>query len=330
MPTMLEYRLPEQRHTVLVMQSALLLLRLIVAISIFWVIREQQNNSSTNHSALLIGVLIYASSSVLLGLVAIKSATANAAKISHLSDIILCVWFLWMIPDNAMLGFGIPLALLSGALVGYHAFSLLLFGALLLGVGLFSAHWHNVLASSLPMPIHVLQGILALFALLVSFRLHQPNDSGDSKSTDPQTGLPFFSVLKEGFTYLLPYHQRNRIPLSLLMIRLPEKSMIHTETLQGICNYVAQRLRKSDLMVRCDQRHLAILLCDTSDHGAFLLAQALQQYIGTDKGAPSLHYAVLRVPLENSSLEVLVQKMQDALILADQHNTDRVVFVSNE
>lgn len=330
MPTMLEYKLPEQRQTTLVLHGSLSLLRLAVAMAIFWAINQTSDADAANQSLLLVGVLIYASSSLLLGLATIKSATASMAKATHLLDLGLSICLLWLLPNNAMLGFTVPLVMLSGALVGYRAFGLLLFAALLLGVGLLSAYWHDTLADSLPMPIHTLQGILALLALLMSFRLQQPNIASGSHATDPQTGLPYFSVLKEGFTYLLPYHQRNRIPLSLLMIRLPEKSMIHTETLQALCAYVAQRLRKSDLMVRYDQCHLAILLCDTSDHGAFLLAQALQQYLSTDNHAPTLHYAVLRVPLENSPLEVLIQKMQDALILASQHDTDRVVFVSND
>lgn len=330
MSTMLEYKLPEQRQTTLVLQGSLILLRLLVAISIFWVLYDLKPSDTSDQSTLLIGILIYASSSVLLGFAAIKSAAISMLKVTHLLDVCLSMWLLWMLPDNAMLGFSIPLVLFSAALVGYRAFGLLLFAALLFGTALFSAHWHNLLSSSTPMPIHILQGILALLALLVSFRLQQPNTSSGSHAIDPQTGLPYFSVLKEGFIYLLPYHQRNRIPLSLMMIRLPEKPMIQIETLQALCAYVAQRLRKSDLMVRYDQRHLAILLCDTSDHGAFLLAQALQQYLRTDNLAPTLHYAVLRVPLENSSLETLLQKMQDALILASQHDTDRVVFVSND
>lgn len=330
MPTMLEYKLPEQRQTTLVLQGSLILLRLLVAISIFWVLYDLKPSDTSDQSTLLIGILIYAGSSVLLGFAAIKSAAISMLKVTHLLDVCLSMWLLWMLPDNAMLGFSIPLVLFSAALVGYRAFGLLLFAALLLGTALFSAHWHNLLSSSMPMPIHILQGIFALLALLVSFRLQQPNTISGSHPIDPQTGLPYFSVLKEGFIYLLPYHQRNRIPLSLMMIRLPEKSMIQIETLQALCAYVAQRLRKSDLMVRYDQRHLAILLCDTSDHGAFLLAQALQQYLRTDNLAPTLHYAVLRVPLENSSLETLLQKMQDALILASQHDTDRVVFVSND
>lgn len=327
---MLEYKLPEQRQTTLVLHGSLILLRLAVAAAIFWVIQGLGLSSTINHSTVLLGIFIYAGASILLGLATIKSASAGMAKITHLLDVILGAWLLWMIPNNAMLGFIVPMVMFSGALIGYRAFGLLLFATLLLGVGLSSAYWHQLLADSLPMPIHALQGILALTALLVSFRLQQPLISSGTHATDPQSGLPYFSVLKEGFTYLLPYHQRNRIPLSLLMIRLPEHSMIRTETLQALCAYVAQRLRKSDLMVRYDQRHLAILLCDTSDHGAFLLAQALQQYLGTDNHAPTLHYAVLRVPLENSSLDVLIQRMQDALILASQHDTDRVVFVPND
>ena len=330
MPTMLEYKLPEQRQTTLVLHGSLILLRLAVAVALFWATHEFVQSDTVAQGALQVGIFIYASSSVLLGLATIKSTSINMARASHLLDVGLAVWLLWLLPNNAMLGFSIPLVLLTGALVGYRAFGLLLFAALLLGVGLFSAHWHHTLADSLPMPIHALQGILALLALLVSFRLQQPNTTVGTHATDPQTGLPYFSVLKEGFTYLLPYHQRNRIPLSLLMIRLPERSMIHTEALRALCEYVAQRLRKSDLMVRYDQRHLAILLCDTSDHGAFLLAQSLQQYLSNDNNAPALHYAVLRVPLENSSLEMLIQKMQDALVLASQHDTDRVVFVSND
>lgn len=330
MPTMLDYKLPEQRHTTLVLQGSLIVLRLFVATSIFWMVHHLSTSSSPHQSMLLIGLLIYASSSVLLGLAAIKSAASSMAKTCHGLDVVLSMWLLWILPDHAMLGFSIPLVLFSAALVGYRAFGLVLFAALLLGVALFSAYWHQILSSSMPMPIHILQGILSLIALLVSFRLQQPQILSGSHATDPQSGLPYFSVLKEGFVYLLPYHQRNRIPLSLMMIRLPEKSMIQTETLQAVCAYVAQRLRKSDLMVRYDERHLAILLCDTSDHGGFLLAQALQQYLRTDNLAPALHYAVLRVPLENSILDVLLQKMQDALILASQHETDRVVFVSND
>lgn len=48
------------------------------------------------------------------------------------------------------------------------------------------------------------------------------------------------------------------------------------------------------------------------------------------KQVNSLSWRVWRVPLENSILDVLLQKMQDALILASQHETDRVVFVSND
>jgi len=330
MSTMLEYKLPEQRHGVLVLQGSLILLRLLVAAAIFWVLQETQQIEPQQQHLLLVAILVYASSSVLLGLASIKSAASGLIKTTHGLDVALGLLLLWLIPNNAMLGFTIPLVMLSGALIGYRAFGLAIFAAVLLGMGLLSAHWHHVLTASQPMPIHVLQGILALLALLVSVRLQQPQHGGEAHVVDPQSGLPYFTVLKEGFTYLLPYHQRNRIPLSLLMIRLPERSMIHTHTLQAICAYVAQRLRKSDLMVRYDQRHLAILLCDTSDHGAFLLAQALQQYIGTDQNSPSLHYAVLRVPLENSSLDALIHKMQDALALADQHNTDRVVFVSSD
>jgi len=327
---MLEYKPPEQRHAALILHGSLVLLRLAVAAALFWLIQGLNPSNSVDHSVLLIGVFIYAGASLLLGLVAIKSARPLVAKTAHLLDVLLGMGLLWLLPNNAMLGFIVPMVMFSAALVGYRVFALLLFAALLLGFGLASAYGHQILSESQPLPIHALQGILALMALLVSFRLQQPLVNHATHATDAQTGLPYFSVLKEGFTYLLPYHQRNRIPLSLLMIRLPEPSNVRTETLQALCTYVTQRLRKSDLMVRYDQRHLAILLCDTSDHGAFLLAQSLQQYLGTDQNAPTLNYAVLRVPLENSSLDVLIQKMQDALILASQHATDRVVFVSND
>lgn len=330
MPTMLEYQPPEQRQTTLVLNGGLLLLRLAVAATLFWMIQTNTISDRADTNMLLALVLIYTVGSTLLSLATIKSTRLGLAKGSHLLDVMLGIGLLWLLPNNAMLGFIVPITMLSGALVGYQAFGLLLFAALLLGTGLASAYWHQTLSESLPLPVHGLQGLLGVMALLVSFRLQQPQASDGKHAVDLQTGLPYFSVLKEGFTYLLPYHQRNRIPLSLLLIRLPEPSKIRSDTLQALCAYVAQRLRKSDLMVRYDQRHLAVLLCDTNDHGAFLLAQTLQQYLGTDQNAPALHYAVLRVPLENSSLEVLLQKMQEALMLASQHNTDRVVFVSND
>lgn len=328
MSTMLEYKLPEQRQTNLVLHGSMILLRLLTALALFWATRELNDLNAIPQTTLLMGLWIYASSSVVLGLITLKSGSPRYAQLTHGLDVGFSMWLLWLIPNNAMLGFTIPLVMLSAALVGYRAFALSMFAALLLGVALLSAYWYGTLAESLPMPIHGLQVVLGFLALLISFRLQQPTLIHGKHSTDLQTGLPHFSVLKEGFIYLLPYHQRNRIPLSLLMIRLPEKSMITTETLQASCAYMAQRLRKSDLMVRYDQRHLTILLCDTSDHGASLLAQALQHYLRTDNLAPVLHYAVLRVPLENSSLDVLLQKMQEALVLANQSDTDRVVFVA--
>ncbi|MEC7119529.1 MAG: hypothetical protein VXW65_06475 [Pseudomonadota bacterium] len=322
--------IPEQRQRSAMLYGSMLLLRITIGFAMLWVLNGFPHLEMTMNSALTVSILVYLSASVLLGISLLKSPNLYLAQLLYAVDFIFALCMIWMIPNNAMLGFSIPLVLFSAVLIGYRAFGLILFSAMLFAACLFSAYWHQTLADSLPMPIHILQGIFGLMAIIFSLKLQSHNPQMPVHETDPQTNLPYFSVLRDGFTYLLPYHQRNRIPLSLLMIRLPERSALTRDELFSLCEYIAQRLRKSDLMVRFDQKHLAVLLCDTSDHGAFLLAQALQQYIATEIKSAAFYYAVLRVPLENASLEQLLQKMQDALSFASQHDADRIVFVSHD
>ncbi|AXI03591.1 GGDEF domain-containing protein [Aquirhabdus parva] len=249
---------------------------------------------------------------------------------SSICDTILVVCLLALFPGVALVGFSVAVAAMLAMLQGLNG-RFILSQSLILGVcALVVAHFSGVLASSVPMPIHALQALLVLFALLGAWRFEKTGHEQSDIETDlnPISGLPRLKALHTSLHYLLPYHQRNKIPVSLIMIRA-EGRVHHVQTMQTFAASVLGRIRRSDVFVQLDDQDLVILLCDTSVSGASVLAKDLVKILESLK-ALQLTFAVSQISLDHAAIDPLLRRMHDSLEQAKQQKTDRIIFVTEE
>ena len=116
---------------------------------------------------------------------------------------------------------------------------------------------------------------------------------------DPQTGFISRAALTSTAGWLIPLHDRLSSPLTLVLV--------HDEDLNGLADTVGQRLRRSDIVARYDEDHLALLLPCTA-------AGAAEQVLGDLRQArPGLRAAVMTLHSANAALEQALHHLQTAM-----------------
>jgi GGDEF domain-containing protein len=250
---------------------------------------------------------------------------------SSMCDGILSIFLLVLYPDTALIGFAISFTAMLAMFQGLNARFIL---ALSLVLGIFSlivAHLLNVLANSVPLPIHGVQILLVVFALMSAWRFERNavhHKSSMEKDTHPVSGLPRIKALHTSLHYLLPYHQRNKIPMSLMMVHA-NNSHNDPYAMSELATKMLARIRHSDVLVHLDEDNFVVLLCDTPVSGASTLARDLALCL-MGITPLKLTFAVSSISLESTAVDPLLIRMRDALKKAVNQQTNRIIFVTEE
>jgi hypothetical protein len=327
-------RTPHQRRDIQCLHTALGLVRLLMASAImYWV--WQSTDVAFLYDQQLIGLF----SAIYAGLAfaqtmffVLRPMHDRWAPTSSYIDLIWCILLLWFLPNQAWIGLIIPITLWLAALCGWSLFGLFLNLASLCAAAALTAQYQGILLNTrIDMLPH---GIIA-FASLIAFimplygRVAAPILSEQSWTTG-QLGLPDQHKLIDALQYLIPVHQRNLSPLSLLMIQLPSEKRAKHAVQLALIPYLQTRIRQSDVLVQTSPRHLTLLLCDTDESGASQLAQDIQEYrLNHAQTARSgLEIAICRLPMTQFAVALVLDRMLNSLSHAEKHQVTRIVFVS--
>jgi GGDEF domain-containing protein len=326
-----------QRRDYQLLHMAIMLLRLMVAALL--------SSALWNTAPLLLSVLpdspipeiavVYAALASLSGALLIwQGSTSQHGMWSASLDVLMAAALLWWVPDQAWMGISIPIAMFFVAFCGWSSFAVFISACALVGVATACAAFHGILAYTTFMPIaHGTALFASLFALIVPLygRLCLPADLV-AMDTHTPTGLATVKLLSDGLQFLLPLHQRNQAPLSLMMIQLADSPLAQKTQHLAVINYVKNRIRQSDLWVHYHRNQFVLLLCDTNDAGSTLLAQDIQQFNQSleNTGNADLQIAICRLPLEQFALTPVLEKLALGVQQADKHSAGRIVFMSAE
>lgn len=247
-------------------------------------------------------------------------------------DLLWGISLLWVLPNQAWVGLIIPITLWLAALCGWSLFSVFLNLASLCAAAALTAQYQGILLNTgLDMLPH---GIIA-FASLMAFIIPLYGRGttlifSDAAWRSTPSNRPDHHKLIEALQYLVPVHQRNLSPLSLLMIQLPAVKRDRSPVLPALTTYLQTRIRQSDVLVQTSTRHIALLLCDTDESGAAQLAQDIQEYrLNQPQTATiGLEIAICRLPVTQFAVAPVLDRMLNSLSHAEKHQVTRIVFVS--
>lgn len=246
------------------------------------------------------------------------------------SDGAMTIALLVLYPDVALIGFAISVTALLAMFQGMSGRFVLVLSLVLSVCALVVAHFYAILAESEPLPIHGVQALFVIFSLLTAWRFEKTTLASTPLESEinPVSRLPRLKALHTSLHYLLPYHQRNKIPMSLLMIRM-SGLVKHPPTVQQLVVKLLGRIRHSDVLVHMDDEDFIVLLCDTPVSGASALAKDIGLRL-VNETTLKLSFAVSSVSLSNMAIDPLLLRMRDALEQAKHQKTDRIVFVVEE
>lgn len=307
-----------------------LAIRLCMASMLFVMWLQQHIHTSwliLNIDALVVLLAGYSLVAVVCGLVMpLLSVHQRWISLSSVLDVLLTAALLWLLPAQVWVGFGVSVVMLIAALLGNSAFTVMMLCAGLLSVAMLRAYLDGILQQSAPEPLHLIQALFGLIGLAMSARLSIPQDRPD-RQQDPETGWAQGQSIFDAMTYLRPYHHRNQIPLTLLMLQLPASFTQRQSLLPTLTRFLNERLRISDVVVRYKTRQVVILLCDTNEQGASVIAHHIW-----NEGCPAQQHlipiAISHVPFYGVATQSILDRMEQVLKVTDQTPTDRILFVS--
>ncbi|XID75332.1 hypothetical protein ACF3NA_01930 [Alkanindiges sp. WGS2144] len=323
--SLIEYKQSQQ------FQGLLLILRFLLAAILGWQVYTVANFSAVYINQNIYTALIgYSLLSALNYLLVLFKPTRPAIFYSGLViDLIFALSLPFMLINQASIAVIIAIIFTIAAL---HDLKLALLNTILVGfaIAALTAGWlFNTLAGSQLQTPHLVAAATCILGYLYYFRTSSLYSTIDVKpALSPALGQK--RQLIEGLSYLYPYHQRNQIPLSLLMVRIESAPQRQKAFARQLFNAYKGRLRKCDLLVQINKQHLAVLLCDTNASQTGQLVKALMQ-IKEGLGCPAIHltYGVCSIPLEQEiSLEKILVQMMDALNEAEHQKVQRLIFVT--
>ncbi|MBL7251640.1 GGDEF domain-containing protein [Alloalcanivorax sp. C16-2] len=201
------------------------------------------------------------------------------------------------------------LAVLSnGLLYGLRRFLIMLAAAevvlaivmpIRLGYGDDSGALLNPAASASLFLLAALTVCMLYFGLMIWRNQVLARQSVENAWRDPQTGFISRAALSSTAGWLIPLHDRLSSPLTLVLV--------HDDDLNALADAVAQRLRRSDIVARYDEEHLALLLPCTATGAA-------EQLLADLRGSrPGLRAALLTLHSANAALEQVLHHLQTAM-----------------
>lgn len=311
-------------------QTLLLFVRLLLSGILGWRVGSSTDFSTYYSNATLFVFIGGYAALCLLNyvLVLFKPTKASIYYIGSILDWLFCACLLFLLPNQAVVSVVIGILFILATLNDLKLPNLILLN-ISYGVVAVAAGWYfNTLMDAGIRNAHLFSFILFLIAYLCHFKSHNQAYLTELKDS-LNTSVLQKKHLIDALFYLFPYHQRNQIPISILMVRM-EKSAGKTVLPELIRPYKS-RLRKSDFLVQLDKQHLAILLPDTSSEQSSHVVKALKTLKETEESTRSVYvsYAVNTLPLDSEvALELILQHMMQSLQEAEQQKVDRLVFVS--
>lgn len=162
--------------------------------------------------------------------------------------------------------------------------------------------------------------------------------------THPVTGLGNRWTLYEAARYLLPYHQRNHIPVVLMFAdidlltesRGKRSRSTHEQVVRQFATISDQRLRHSDVAVHYGATSFAYLLADTTAKDAERIAadlqQAFEQWAGEQQLPAQAYVGVAAMPPDTVAIDQILGNISASLNRARHYkrSASAAVFASPE
>lgn len=311
-------------------QTLLLFVRLLLSGILSWRITSSSDFSTLySNTTLFCFIGIYAGLSLLhYLLVLFKPTKAGIYYIGSILDWVFCISLLFMLPNQAVLAVIIGILFILTTLNDLRLISLVLINASYIAAALIAGWYFNTLQEASLHTAHLFSFVLFLIAYLSYFKAHNQAYLTELKDSLNTTVLQKKHLIDALF-YLYPYHQRNQIPLSILMVRIEKAAS--KSGLPELIQLYKSRLRKSDFLIQLDKQHLAILLPDTNSDQASHVVKAIKTLKEMNPATHSeyLSYAVSTLPLDTEvALDLILKQMMQSLQEAEQQQVDRLVFVS--
>lgn len=312
-------------------QGLLLIVRLLLVGTLGWQLYDQPDFSTvfleqTIYAALAMYAVL---ASVNYLAILFRPTSAWIFYLGIVLDYCFALSLLFLLPSQASIIVIMAMTFVIAAFSDIRLSRLIALNSSYFLAALIAGLLYNTLNTSQLQPVHLIGCSIFLLGYLHCFKHHLHSSVMDLKGT-PNSNLLHKKQLLDALTYLYPYHQRNQIPLSLLMIQVNTARRHQKELMRQLFSDYKNRLRKCDVLVQLDRQHLAILLCDTSAAQTGQVVKAL----GLIKDAMQqpelrLQYGVCPIPLEQEvALEDILLQMMTALHAADIQNANRLIFIN--
>jgi diguanylate cyclase (GGDEF)-like protein/putative nucleotidyltransferase with HDIG domain len=198
---------------------------------------------------------------------------------------------------------------------------------------------------SLQLPVMVI-GIAAIGGLVVAFLRERVrelvNRLIDAARTDPLTGLLNRRALEELFELELERSRRSERPLSVIVGDMDGFKAVNDrlghhagdEALQTLAQELGKWKRRIDMAARLGGEEFALLLPETDERGAFLVAERLRratQRTFADGPHPlTISFGVATFPTHGADADKVLRAADQALYAAKDLGKDRSVIYSDE
>jgi diguanylate cyclase (GGDEF)-like protein len=165
---------------------------------------------------------------------------------------------------------------------------------------------------------------------------------GEDSRTDPLTGLLGRRAFEELFGLELERARRSGRPLSVLSGDLDGLGRVNDRlghqagdaALRLLAEHIGKWKRRVDLAARVGEDEFAVLLPDTAERGALLVAERLRRAVGyafADEPVPlTISFGVASFPDHAQVPELLLRSADNALYAAKELGRDRTVIYSLE
>ena len=185
-----------------------------------------------------------------------------------------------------------------------------------------SLMWHEPISRT---PLQMLVCIMACTALVAWMISSVQRQAQTAKTAMPRTGLEPEERLYEAVQWLLPFHQRNLTPISLVRLHIglkpdlskKERRSLKSQLRQFSAELILKRIRACDVAVALNDGDLVLVLADSSTTAAEALARSLctelRQHQSFSSGKARCDVAIAPIPAEPVAINLILIKMQEIM-----------------